>query len=80
MSSAQALTDIPSGSLVTVTGFSDQSRLISRLVEMGIIPGVNLRIIKTAPFHGPIEVKVRDYYVSIRYEDASQIRVKKVHD
>ncbi|MFQ6605005.1 MAG: ferrous iron transport protein A [Fidelibacterota bacterium] len=80
MSSTQSLTHVPTGSLVTVRGFSDQSRLISRLVEMGIIPGINLRVIKTAPFQGPVEIKVRDYYVSIRHEDASQILVAAVHE
>ena len=37
----------------------------SRFLEMGILPGVELRLVKIAPLDGTIELKVRDYYVSI---------------
>lgn len=48
-----------------------------RLLEMGLIPGVDIRFIKRTPFGGPIEVKVRDFYLSIRLDDANSILVTK---
>jgi len=30
-------------------------------------------VVKKAPFGGPVELKVRDYYVTLRREDASRI-------
>ena len=46
-----------------------------RLLEMGLIPGVNIRFIKRTPFGGPIEVKIRNFYLSIRLDDAKTILV-----
>ena len=46
-----------------------------RLLEMGLIPGTEVRFIKRTPFGGPIEVKVRDFYLSIRLNDARSIWV-----
>ena len=48
-----------------------------RLLELGLIPGVDIRFIKRTPFGGPIEVKVRDFYLSIRLDDANSILVTK---
>jgi len=45
-------------------------------VEMGILPGISIRRIKTAPMNGPIELKVRDYHVSLRQNDARNILIK----
>ena len=47
----------------------------SRFLEMGILPGVELRLVKIAPLGGTIELKVRDYYVSIRHRDALNIEI-----
>ncbi len=76
----QNLTELDPGALARVTRFSESAKLTSRLGEMGVIPGVVLRLIKTAPFNGPIEVKVRDYYISIRYDDAKNIFVEDRDD
>jgi Fe2+ transport system protein FeoA len=46
-----------------------------RLLEMGLIPGTSIRFIKRTPLDGPIEVKVRDFYLSIRLDDAKTILV-----
>ncbi len=69
------LFDLEDGKIATVQSFLGETELQSRLVEMGIIPGVQIRRIKTAPLHGPIEIKVRNYHVSLRQEDARFILV-----
>ena len=46
-----------------------------RLLEMGLIPGADIRFIKRTAFGGPIEVKVRNFYLSIRLDDAKTILV-----
>ena len=46
-----------------------------RLLEMGLIPGTDIRFIKRTPFGGPIEVKIRNFYLSIRLDDAKLILV-----
>ncbi|MFQ6676848.1 MAG: ferrous iron transport protein A [Fidelibacterota bacterium] len=70
------LFDLEDGKIVTVQSFLGETELQSRLVEMGIMPGIQIRRIKTAPLRGPIEIKVRNYHVSVRQEDAHFILVK----
>ena len=41
-----------------------------RLAEMGVMPGVSIRMIKKTPFGGPIQVKINNYYLTLRKEDA----------
>ena len=48
-----------------------------RLSEMGIVPGSSVRIDKKNPFGGPIEIKLNDYYLAIRKEDAQLIYTTK---
>ena len=53
---------------------SNESKL--RLSEMGLMPGVEVRMVKKTPFGGPIEVKLNNYYLTLRKEDALFIIVK----
>ena len=63
------------GESAQIISFHKDLILQSRLVEMGILPGVEIRLLKKGPFNGPIEIKVRCYEVAIRYKDAMQINV-----
>ena len=64
------------GELAVIKAFDADLQLQSRLVEMGILPGIEIRMIKKAPFKGPIELKIRGYEVSLRYGDAEQVLVQ----
>ena len=71
------LFDLIDGEIATVHSFIGDIELESRLVEMGILPGIRIRRIKTAPMNGPIELKVRDYHVSLRQDDARNILIQQ---
>ena len=63
------------GDTAVIREFEGQSKLQSRLVEMGVLSGIQVRLIKKTPFQGPIEVKIRSYHLSLRFQDAAQILV-----
>ena len=46
-----------------------------RLQEMGVVPGVSLRIVKTAPFGDPFEVRLLGYSLAMRRSEADLIEV-----
>ena len=48
---------------------------ITRLSEMGIISGTKVRLVKKTPFGGPVQIKINDYYLIIRKEDATKIYI-----
>ena len=41
-----------------------------RLAEMGLMPGVQVRMIKKTPFGGPVLIKINNYCLTLRKEDA----------
>ena len=47
----------------------------TRLSEMGVIPGSVVRIVKKNPFGGTLQLKLNNYYIAIRKEDAQMINV-----
>ncbi|HLD74782.1 MAG TPA: FeoA family protein, partial [Bdellovibrionota bacterium] len=49
--------------------------LKTRLMEMGIIRGTTLKLLKIAPLGDPLEIQVRGALLSIRKHEASQIQV-----
>ena len=73
--SIKKLHELQKGESAKIISFHKDLALQSRLVEMGILPGVEIRLLKKGPFNGPIEIKVRSYEVAIRYKDAMKINV-----
>ena len=72
----RTLPSLSPGETAVIQTFNTGLNLQSRLVEMGILHGVEIRLIKKAPFKGPIEFKIRGYEVSLRYGDAEQVLVQ----
>lgn len=62
------------GKVVALKGDNDVSK---RLMEMGIVPGVFLRVVKSAPFGDPLEIRVLGYNLAVRKSEASQIEITK---
>ena len=61
-----------SASVVTVHGKGTVSR---RLMEMGLVPGVRVRVVKSAPFGDPIEIRLRGYSLALRINEAEAVEV-----
>ena len=74
--SVRALNTLRIGEISIIQEFSDDYKIHSRLAEMGVTPGITVRMVKKSPFNGPIEVKIRSYYLSLRWKDATQIFVR----
>lgn len=55
----------------------DCPRSVSRrLMEMGLLPETEVRVVRVAPLGDPIELRVRDYSLSLRRREAAAIRVR----
>ena len=46
-----------------------------RLMEMGLVPGASVRVVRSAPLGDPIQVCVRDYHLALRRVEAQSITV-----
>ncbi len=47
-----------------------------RLLEMGLLPGTSIEVIRSAPLGFPLEVKVRGYLLTLRKSEAECIAVE----
>ena len=61
-----------SARVARVNGDDEVSR---RLLEMGVTPGVQLRLIGAAPLGDPLEFELRGYRLSLRKREAEHIEL-----
>jgi ferrous iron transport protein A len=59
-----------------ITKLSARDRLGQRLMDMGIYPGLCLKVIRNAPLEDPMEVELDGYYVSLRHDEARFVEVE----
>ncbi len=58
----------------------DDKALRSHILDMGLTPGVEVTLVKTAPMGDPLEIRVRGYELTLRKSDASKIIISDIHD
>ena len=49
--------------------------MASRLMEMGFVPGAAVKVLRRAPFGGPIQYRVHSGSISMRFAEAACISV-----
>ncbi len=69
------LADLSTGSLATVTDVTANDPAAQRLLELGVTPGVKLRLVGTAPLGDPLEIELRGYRLSVRRSEAAVVEV-----
>ena len=45
-------------------------------MEMGLLPGTSVRLVRVAPLGDPLELRLRDYSLSVRQSEAARISVR----
>ena len=64
-----------------ITSIECEDRALrSHILDMGLTPGVEVTLVKTAPMGDPLEIRVRGYELTIRKADAAKIKIDDIHD
>lgn len=71
--SLQALQPGQYGRVVSITGDGIIKR---RLIDMGIVVGSKIKLQKFAPLGDPLEIKVRNFNLSLRKREADLIKIE----
>ncbi len=71
------LSELAPGQRGTITGYADDDPP-PRLMEMGLVPGTPVTVVRRAPLGDPLYLKVRGHPLSIRDHEADQIHVEAV--
>lgn len=70
------LRDLKPGQQGKVTAISTTGAMKRRIMDMGVTPGVEIRVVKVAPLGDPVEVNVRGYELSLRKDEAAQVEIQ----
>jgi Fe2+ transport system protein FeoA len=72
------LHELQAGQRARVESVAGEEGLVQRLLEMGLLEGEELEVLGFAPLGGPIEIRLRDYRLSLRRSEAACIAVTAV--
>lgn len=70
------LSSLKIGGTATVTSIQVPPENKGRLLEMGLLVGTQVELVRFAPLGDPVEIKVRGYNLSLRKHEAELIWVK----
>ena len=69
--------ELKRGDKVKIVGYrTGDSQYKSKLLSMGLVRGVELRVLQVAPLGDPMELNIRNYELSVRKADAEMIEVE----
>ena len=78
-SATPKFSDLKKGYKVKIVGYrTGDSQYKSKLLSMGLVRGVELRVLQVAPLGDPVEVAVLSYRLSLRKEEANVLMLERI--
>ncbi len=74
------LRELPVGKKATITTVGGEGALRQHFLDMGVIPGTEITLIKFAPLGDPMEFMVHGYELTLRLADAEKIGIENVEE
>ncbi len=75
--SLKKLSEVKIGTRAVIISFSNQD-IYLKLMEMGCIPGEEVKVDHIAPLGGPMAIQVAGYNLSLRIDEADSILVNEI--
>lgn len=73
------LSELEIGSTATIQAVGGSGALRQHFLDMGLIQGTEVTVVKYAPMGDPVEIQIHGYELTIRLEDAKNIETGKPH-
>lgn len=73
---SRTLSDLQAGDEARVLELQGDVEAAHRLMEMGLLPGTPIKVVRFAPLGDPVEITVRGYHLSLRRAEAAGIVVE----
>ena len=71
----RTLADLPIGARAVVRRVGGKRRITRRLLEMGVVPGTPVEMVRKAPLGDPLKIRLRGFLLSLRRADAVHIEL-----
>lgn len=72
------LNDLSVGKSAKIVSVGGEGALRQHFLDMGVIPGAEVTVIKLAPLGDPMELQIHGYELSIRMDDAAKIEIEEI--
>ena len=76
MKQIKVLSELRAHEVGKVKQITGQDQLRRKLLDMGVIPGSALEVLRVAPLGDPVEIRVKGYNLSLRKEEAKQVQIE----
>ena len=76
--SKKYLNELEIGESVVISKVGGEGALRQHFLDMGVIPGVEITLVRLAPFGDPMEFRIHGYELTLRIEEAKEIEVEPV--
>jgi ferrous iron transport protein A len=73
-----SLDQLRPGQCACVKGLLGDDALVQRLLEMGLLEGEQVEVIGFAPLGDPMEIRLRDFRLSLRRNEAARVTVQAI--
>lgn len=73
---SRTLDSLKPGDEAVVRSLDGEPEAFGRLMEMGLLPGTQVKVVRYAPLGDPIEIVIRGYHLSLRRLEAAGIVVE----
>ena len=74
------LDELQVGKDAVIQSVGGEGALRRHFLDMGLIPGTEVTLMKVAPMGDPVELKIRGYELTLRKADAARIEIQDIHD
>ena len=71
------LKDLKAGESAVVKSVGGEGALRQHFLDMGLIPGAEVKLVKVAPMGDPVEIKVHGYALTLRLSEAIKIEIDR---
>ena len=74
------LAELKIGQTATILSVGGEGGLRQHFLDMGVLPGVPITLVKYAPMGDPMELRVHGYELTLRRADARKIEVRRTEN
>ena len=74
------LRDLPVGGSAVILAVGGEGALRQHFLDMGLIPGARVKLVKYAPLGDPMELRINGYALTLRLAEAARISVERAED
>jgi ferrous iron transport protein A len=72
------LRNLPKHSSGVISAVDARGEMGRRIRDMGLVPGVRLQVLGRAPLQDPVAIRIKDFTLTLRNNEADHIYLKEV--